>query len=210
MARTINQPSWATRPDTDIAQPQTDPRGPLDEQDQREEQNQSGDNDVRRQQSLTAVRDERDDSRENDSRENDSRQNGGDREVGGGRDDRKFGDKRGFGENRDRGEQDQLGERGEQDSRRGPWQSTAGADVYALVLDAYAPLLEAWKQVFQSWSELAETTVKAQQQSFAAMMGAAKPNIKDIMDGEHRGREHALSGAGPGPAGPDRVDHNRR
>jgi hypothetical protein len=82
------------------------------------------------------------------------------------------------------------------------------------VLDAYAPVLEAWKQVFRSWSELAETMVKAQQQSFAAMMGAASPNnikeIKDIANGEHRGREHALSGSRSGPAGPDRVDHDRR
>jgi hypothetical protein len=52
--------------------------------------------------------------------------------------------------------------------------------------------------------------VKAQQQSFAAMMGAAKPNIKDIIDGEHRGREHALSRLRSGPAGSDRVDHDRR
>ena len=65
-------------------------------------------------------------------------------------------------------------------SRREPWPSTSGADPYAPMLDAYAPVLEAWKQVFQSWSELAETMVKAQQQSFAAMIGAAKPNIKDV------------------------------
>jgi hypothetical protein len=52
--------------------------------------------------------------------------------------------------------------------------------------------------------------VKAQQQSFAAMMGAAKPNIEDIIDGEHRRPEHALSGSRSGPAGPDRVDHDPR
>ena len=57
---------------------------------------------------------------------------------------------------------------------------------------------------------MAETMVKAQQQSFAAMIGAAKPNIKDIIDGENRGREHALSRLRSGPAGSDRVDHDRR
>ncbi len=207
MARTINQPSWATRPTTGTAQPETDASGPLSEEDQRDEQNRSGDNDERRGQGLTAVRGERDDVRENSD----------DREVGDGREDRKFGDKRGFGENRDRREQDQRGERGEQDSRRGPLMSMSDANPYAPVLDAYAPVLEAWKQVFRSWSELAETMVKAQQQSFAAMIGAANPNnikdikdIKDIANGEHRGREHALSGSRSGPAGPDRVDHDPR
>ena len=183
MARTINQPFTATRPTTGTAQPETDARGPLDEQDQRDEQYRSGGNDERRKHGLTAVRNEQDDSRENDSREN-----GGDREVGQSRDDREFGDKRGFGENRDRGEHDQLEERGEQDSRREPWPSTPGAELSAPVLDAYAPVLEAWKQVFQCWSELTETMVKAQQQTLAVMMGAANPNIKDIIDGEHRGR----------------------
>ena len=51
--------------------------------------------------------------------------------------------------------------------------------------------------------------VKAQQQTFAVMMGAANPNIKDIIDGAHRRREHALSGSRSGRAGPDRVDHDR-
>ena len=200
MARTINQPFTATRPTTGTAQPETDAGGPLDEQDRRDEQYRSGGNDERRKHGLTAVGNEQDDSRENDSH-----QNGGDREVGQSRDDRKFGDKRGFGENRDRGEQDQLGERGEQYSRREPWPSTSSTGA-----DAFAPVLEAWKQVFQCWSELTETMVKAQQQTLAAMMGAANPNIKDIIDGADRGREHALSGSRSGPGGPDRIDHDRR
>jgi hypothetical protein len=193
MARTIKQPSTATQPNTGAVQPATDGRGPLVEQDQRDEQNQSGDNNERRGQGLTAVRNEQDDSRDNSD----------DREVGESREDRKFGDKRGFGENHDRREPDQLGEHGEQDSRPEPWPSMSGAD-------AYGPVLEAWKHVFRSWSELAETMVKAQQQTFAAMMGAANPSIKDIANGEHRRREHALSGPRSGSGGPDRIDHDRR
>ena len=65
-------------------------------------------------------------------------------------------------------------------------------------MDAFAPALEAWKQLFKPWSELAETMVKAQQDAFAGMIGAANTTAKDVKDikvGDRRNDELAFSGS---------------
>jgi hypothetical protein len=206
MARTY-QPSTATRPDTATAPLDTNGSGSFEEQDRRGEGGQLGDNAERRE-NLTTGRDEpdndsrgsrenRDDPRENrdDPRENrdDSREYG--RESRGGRE---------FGERRD--ERTPRDGDAEQGSRREQPPISAG-------LDAFAPVLEAWKQVFKSWSELAETMVKAQQDVFAGMIGAANTTAKDITDikvGDRRNGELAFSGARTTPSTPDRIERDRR
>jgi hypothetical protein len=80
-------------------------------------------------------------------------------------------------------------------------------------VDAFAPVLEAWKQVFKSWSELTETMVKAQQDAFATMIGAANTTAKDITDikvGDRRDGGLAFSGSRTTASTPDRIEHNGR
>ena len=196
MARTPIQPSTATQRNTASATPDIDARGPLDEQDQRSDNNEYSDNteysgnNERRESGLTSVRDEPAHHAQRATTADDRRN----------RDERTFGEKRGFGQSGD--SRGQFGERGEQDSRRAPW-ATSGAE-------AYAPVLDAWKQVFQSWSELAETMVKVQQQSFAAMMGATQATAKNLTNGDRGDREPALSGARSDSPASDQIDHDRR
>jgi hypothetical protein len=76
-------------------------------------------------------------------------------------------------------------------------------------------VLEAWKQVFKSWSELAETMVKAQQDAFASMIGAANTTAKNISVGDRRNGELAFSGSRTTASRttastPDRIEHDRR
>lgn len=71
-------------------------------------------------------------------------------------------------------------------------------------------MLEAWKQVFKAWSELAETMVKAQQDTFASMIGAANTTAKDTKVGDRRNGELAFSGARSTASTPDRIEHDRR
>ena len=203
MARTTNRPATATRPNTATAPLESNSSGSFDQQDQRGENSPVGDNTERRE-NLTAVRDEQDndrnDSRENrdDSRENNRRENRGGRAFG------ESGDEREFGENRD--ERKQYDGNPEQGSREQPPVLSAGMDVFA-------PVLEAWKQVFKSWSELAETMVKAQQDAFASMIGAANATAKDITDikvGDRRNGELAFSGSRTTASTPDRIEHDRR
>jgi hypothetical protein len=107
-----------------------------------------------------------------------------------------------FGDSRD--ERKQYDGDAEQGSRRA--EHSAG-------VDAFAPVLEAWKQVFKSWSELAETMVKAQQDAFATMIGAANTTAKDITDikvGDRRDAELAFSGSRTARSRPDRIEHDRR
>jgi hypothetical protein len=80
-------------------------------------------------------------------------------------------------------------------------------------MDAFTPVLEAWTQVFKSWSELAETMVKAQQDVFASMIGAANTTAKDIADikvGDGRNGELAFSASRTAASTPDRIGHERR
>lgn len=56
------------------------------------------------------------------------------------------------------------------------------SQVVASGVDAFAPVLEAWKQVFRSWTELTDTMVKAQQQTFASMIGAATTTPSSTLD----------------------------
>jgi hypothetical protein len=190
MARTTNQPSTATRRNTAKTRAETNGRGSLDEQDQRNEDNQLGGNDERRE-NLAAVRDEQDDDR------NDSRDDRDERGNFNGRNDREFGVRR------DRDERRGSGEYAEQDSRReqGPALSAG--------LDTFAPVLEAWTQVFKSWSELTETMVKVQQDAFASMLGAGNAHAKDISLGDHRDGELAFSGSRATASTPDRIERDR-
>ncbi len=188
MARTTNRPDTA-RPNTAKAQLDTNSSGSFDAQDLRGEDGQVGDNTERRE-NLTAVRDQPDNERD------DSRENYGERGNFDRRDDREFGENR-----EERTPRDRDAERG---SRRDqPPTSPAG-------LDAFAPMLEAWKQVFKSWSELAETMVKAQQDAFASMIGAANTTAKDIKVGDRRNGEVAFSGSRTTASTPDRIEHDRR
>ena len=69
------------------------------------------------------------------------------------------------------------------------------------------------QQVFKSWSELAETMVKVQQDVFASMIGAANTTAKDITDikvGDRRNGELAFSGSRTTASTPDRIEHDRR
>ena len=182
-------------PTTATAPLDTNGSGSFDEQDQR------GENAVRRRRQHRTPREPdqpcgtsrttiRDDSRENrdDSREYD-------RESRGGRE---------FGESRD--ERKQHDGDAEQGSRR------EQPPVLSAGLDAFAPVLEAWKQVFKSWSELAETMVKAQQDVFASMIGAANTTAKDITTqvGDRRNGELAFSGSRTTASTPDRIERDRR
>ena len=188
MARTTNQPSTATRRNTAKTRADTNGRGSFDEQDQRNEDNQLGDNDERRE-NLAAVRDEQDDERNNSRDDRDERGNFNGRE---------------FGESRDRDERRDSGEYAEQDSRReqGP-ALTPG-------LDSFAPVLEAWKQVFKSWSELTETMVKVQQDAFASMISGANTHAKNLNLGENRNGERAFPGSLTTASTPDRIERDRR
>ena len=127
----------------------------------------------------------------------DSRENRDERENFDGRDDREFGESRDERKQHD-GEYTEQGSRREQ-----PPALSAGTD-------AFAPVLEAWKQVFKSWSELAETMVKAQQDAFASMIGAANTTAKDINLGDRRDGEPAFSGSRTTASTPDRIEHDRR
>lgn len=191
MARTTNQPSTATRRNTAKTQPETNGRGPLNEQDRRGEDSQLGDNDERRE-NLTAVRDEHDNERSNSRDDRDERGNFN------GRDDREF------GESRDRDERRDSGEYAEQDSRpdQGPALSAG--------MDTFAPVLEAWKQVIKSWSELTETMVRVQQDAFASMISGANTHAKDLNLGENRNGELAFSGSRATASTPDRIEPDRR
>jgi hypothetical protein len=197
MARTTDQPSAAIRPKTARTQQDTNGSGSFDGPDQQGENGQLGDNTDRRE-SLTAVRNEQDNERD-DSREN--RDERGNRSH---RDDREVGENRVERTLRD-------GDT-EQDSRREQRQAPS------VGLDAFAPVLEAWRQVFKSWSELTDTMVKAQQAAFASMIGTANAttkNIKDINVGDHRNGEPAFSGSRTTASRttastPDRVEHDRR
>jgi hypothetical protein len=186
MARTTNRPATATRPDT-AARPDT-ATTPLDS-------NSAGSFDQQDQRSEDGQYDDNAARRENltvapDQPDNDgnvSRENRGSREFGGSRDERK-----------------QYDGDAEQGSRRA--QHSAG-------VDAFAPVLEAWKQVFKSWSELTETMVKAQQDAFATMIGAANTTAKDITDikvGDRRDGGLAFSGSRTTASTPDRIEHNGR
>lgn len=182
MARTINQPSAATRR-TGGGQPAPGARG---------QRNQDGqlDDDERRE-GPTATRDERDDER-NDSRESrDERENGNDRND------------RQFGENRDRGGQGQRGGYTEQSSP--PQRPAMSAGV-----GTFAPVLEAWTQVFKAWSEITETMVKAQQEAFASIISTANATATDSTLDDHRSDDRALSGARTTASTPDRIEHDRR
>jgi hypothetical protein len=190
MARTTNRPSTATRPNAATAPSDTNGSGSFDEQDQRGEGGRLGDNTERRE-NLTSVRDEPDNER-GDSRENRDDERGNRN----GRDDRAF------GENRD--ERTPRDGDAEQGSRR------EQSPTLSAGLDAYAPVLEAWKQVFKSWSELAETMVKAQQDAFASMIGAANTTAKNINVGDRRNGELAFSGSRTTASTPDRIEHDRR
>jgi hypothetical protein len=200
MARTTDQPSTANRRNTATAQPASSLSDSFDEQDRRGGDGQLGDNAERRE-NLTAVRDERDNDR-NDSRENrdDSRENRDERGNFNRRDDRGG---REVGENRGERNQRQDGYAGQGSRREQPPALSAG-------WDAFAPVLEAWKQVFKSWSELAETMVKVQQDAFASMIGAANPTAKDIILGDRRNGELAFSGSRTTASTPDRIEHDRR
>jgi hypothetical protein len=204
MARTTNRPSTAIRPDTATARLDTNGSGSFDGPDQRGENGHLGDNAERRE-NLTALRDEQDNDR-TDSLDNrdESRTN---RDERGNRNRR---DDRGFGDNRDQ-RTPRYGDT-EQGSRREQPQSPSAG------LDTFAPVLEAWKQVFKSWSELTETMVKAQQDAFASMIGAANTtakNINDIKVGDRHNDELAFSGSRSTAARttastPDRIEHDRR
>ena len=124
MARTTNQPSTATRRNTAKTRADTNGRGSFDEQDQRNEDNQLGDNDERRE-NLAAVRDEQDDERNNS------------------RDDRD--DSRDRGEGRDRGEYAEQGSRREQDPAL-----SAGLDTFAPVLEAWKQVFTSWSQLTET------------------------------------------------------------
>ena len=174
MARTTDQPSTATRRNTATAQPDTNLSDSFDEQDRQGGDGQLGSNAERRE-SLTAVRDKRD-NEGNDSSEN--------RDEGGNLNRR---DDRGFGENRD--ERSQHEGYAEQGSRLGQRPAPSAG------LDAFTPVLEAWQQVFKSWSELAESMVKVQQDAFAGMIGAANTTAKDVNVGDRRNGELAFSGS---------------
>jgi hypothetical protein len=197
MARTTNRPSTATRPNAATAPRDINGSGSFDEQDQGGEGGRLGDNAERRE-NLTSVRDEPDNER-GDFRDNrdDSRENRDDE-----RGNRNGRDDRAFGENRD--ERTPRDGDAEQGSRR-EQQAAMSAG-----LDAYAPVLEAWKQVFKSWSELAETMVKAQQDAFASMIGAANTTAKNINVGDRRNGELAFSGSRTTASTPNRIEHDRR
>ena len=195
MARTTDQPSAAIRPKTARVPLDTEGPGSFDGPDQRGENGQLGGNAERRE-NLTAVRDEQDNKRD-DSR-NDSRENSDERGNRNRRDDREF------GENRN-GRTPRVGD-AEQGSQREQRQAPSAG------LDAFAPVLEAWKQVFTSWSKLTETMVKAQQDAFASMIGAANMTAKDIKDikvGARRNGEPTFSGSRTAST-PDRIEHDRR
>ena len=200
MARTTNQPSTAARPNTATAPLDTDGPGSFNGPDQRGEGGQLGENGERRE-NLTAIRDERDNDR-NDSRENrdDSGENRDERGNFNRRDDRGG---REVGENRGERNQQQDGYAEQGSRREQPPALSAG-------LDAFAPVLEAWKQVFKSWSELAATMVKVQQDAFASMIGAANPTAKDIILGDRRNGELAFSGSRTTASTPDRIEPDRR
>jgi hypothetical protein len=144
--------------------------------DQQDQRSEDGqyDDNAERRENLTAARDQPDND---ESRENlNSRENRGGQEFGGSQ---------------------QYDGDAEQGSREQPPMLSAG-------VDAFAPVLEAWKQVFKSWSELAETMVKAQQDVFASMIGAANTTAKDITDikvGDRRDGELAFSGPCSAPSG---------
>jgi hypothetical protein len=186
MAQTTNQPSAATRPNTATAQLDTNGLDAVDQQNQRGENGQVGEGAERRE-NLPGVRDERD-NEPDDSRKNHDERSNFDRE---------------YGENRS--ERTRYDGDAEQDSREQPPVLSAG-------MDAFAPVFEAWTQVFKSWSELAETMVKAQQDVFASMIGAANMTAKDIPDikvGDRNG-ELAFSGSRTTASTPDRIEHDRR
>ena len=189
MARTTDQPSAAIRPKTARVPLDTEGPGSFDGPDQRGENGQLNGNAERRE-NLTAVRDERDNKR-GDSRENSDERGNRNR-----RDDREF------GENRNgRTPSDRDAEQGSQREQRPA--PSAG-------LDAFAPVLEAWKQVFTSWSKLTETMVKAQQDAFASMIGAANTTAKDINVGDRHNGELAYSGSRTTASTPDRIERDRR
>jgi hypothetical protein len=180
MARTTNRPATAARPNPATAPLDTSSAGSFDQQDHRDE---NGDNTERRE-NLTAVRDQPDNDR-NDARENlNRRTNPGGRE---------------FGESRD-----------ERTARDGDAEQGSRREQLSAALDAFAPVLEAWKQVFKSWSELAETMMKAQQDAFASMIGAANTTAKDIKVGDRRNGELAVSGQRTMVSTADRIEHDRR
>ena len=188
MARTTNQPSTATRRNTAKTRADTNGRGSFDEQDQRNEDNQLGDNDERRE-NLAAVRDEQDDERNNSRDDRDERGNFNGRE---------------FGESRDRDERRDSGEYAEQDSRREQRPAMSAG------VDTFAPVLEAWQQVFKSWTELTEAMVKVQRDAFASMTGADNTTAKDNTLGESRSGEDTFSGSRTTASTPDRIERDRR
>ena len=198
MARTTDQPSTANRRNTATAQPATSLSDSFDEQDRPGGDGQLGDNGERRE-SLTAVRDEQDNNR------NDSRNDPRDRDDKLGNLNR--GDDRGVGENRDE-RTPRVGD-AEQGSRR-EQQPALSMPAPSAGLDAFAPVLEAWQQIFTSWSELAQAMVKVQQEAFASMIGAANTTAKDINVGDRRNGELAFSGSRTTASTPDRIEHDRR
>jgi len=192
MARTTDQPSAAIRPKTAKTQHDTSPSGSFEGPDHQSENGQLGDTTDRRK-NLTAVRNEqggeRDDTRENPD-ERGNRGRGDDREVG---------------ENRS----ERMPRDG--DTEQGSWREQRPTPSAGL--DAFAPVLEAWKQVFKSWSELTDSMVKAQQDAFASMIGAANMTVKNIKDaevGERRDAEPAFSASRTTVSKLDRVERDRR
>jgi hypothetical protein len=173
MARTTDQPSASPRPNVATAQPDTIGSGPFDGQDQHGEAGRLSGNAERRG-SLTTVRNKPNNDRDGERGNVDRRD---DRVLGANRD----------GKNQHDGDTDRSA-RGEQ------------PPVLPAGLDTFAPVLEAWKQVFRSWSELTETMVKAQQDAFADLIGAANTTAK------------ALASSGPGTTAstPDRIEHDGR
>ncbi|MDQ2792178.1 MAG: hypothetical protein DLM60_03460 [Pseudonocardiales bacterium] len=183
MARITDRPSSASRRSTGTDVSATNGPDPFDDQGQREEHSQLanlGDNDEGREQGLIT---------EGGKNRNHLGENRGDRE---------------FGENRERPERGQLGERAEQGLRREQRPAMSSG------FDTFAPVLGAWNQVFASWCELAGTMVKAQQQTFASMIGAASPHAKDSTSGEHRSRDHVSTGSRTKASTPDQIEHDRR